>query len=48
MIMFKKKKPYEATETDVITYSKLYNIPMDIARIIYSYKRDWGHFFNIF
>ena len=46
--MFKKNKPYEATETDVITYSKLYNIPMDIVRIIYSQKRDWGHFFNIF
>lgn len=46
--MFKKNKPYEATETDVITYSKFYNIPMDIVRIIYSQKRDWGHFFNIF
>lgn len=46
--MFKKNRPYEATETDVITYSKFYNIPMDIVRIIYSQKRDWGYFFNIF
>ena len=46
--MFKKNKPYEATETDVITDSKTYNIPMDIVRIIYSQKRDWGYFFNTF
>ena len=46
--MFKKNRPYEATETDVITYSKVYNIPMDIVRIIYSQKRDWGYFFNTF
>lgn len=37
--MFKKNKPYEATETDVITYSKFYNIPMDIVRIIYSQNK---------
>lgn len=46
--MFKKNRPYEATETDVITCSKFYNIPMDIVRNIYSQKRDWGHFFNTF
>ena len=34
--MFKKNKPYEATEMDIITDSKFYNIPMDIVRIIYS------------
>lgn len=46
--MFKKNKPYEATETDIIKDSTLYNIPMDIVRIIYSQKRDWGHLFNTF
>ena len=39
--MFKKNRPYEATETDIITYSNFYNIPMDIVRIIYSKKRIW-------
>lgn len=34
--MFKKNKPYEATEMDIITGSKVYNIPMDLVRIIYS------------
>lgn len=42
--MFKKNKPYEATETDIISDSITYNIPMDIVRIIYSQKRDWGQF----
>jgi hypothetical protein len=37
--MFKKNKPYEATEIDIITDSKFYNIPMDIVRIIYSQNK---------
>ena len=37
--MFKKNKPYEATEMDIITDSKFYNIPMDIVRIIYSQNK---------
>lgn len=37
--MFKKNKPYEAKETDIIRDSIAYNIPMDIVRIIYSKNR---------
>lgn len=37
--MFKKNKHYTTTEKDIITYSKFYNVPIDIVRKIYSQNK---------
>ena len=44
--MFKKNKPYNVSEEDIISSSIVYNIPMDIVRNIYSQKRAYHCFFG--